>query len=62
VGLPGGLWVATCHQLNDDTDPGTLASINELAIDLRETGALEEAETLFRELAAHPRAGASPRY
>ena len=30
--------------------PGTLSSLNQLAIDLRETGELEEAETLFREL------------
>ena len=31
---------------------GTLTSINGLAIDLREAGELEEAETLFRELLA----------
>ena len=35
-----------------DTDPGTLTSINALAIDLRDTGEVEEAETLFRELVA----------
>ena len=35
---------------NGDTDPGALTSINGLAIDLCETGALEEAEALFREL------------
>ena len=44
--------LAWCCQQNGDTDPGTLSSINDLAIDLRETGALEEAEVLFRELLA----------
>ncbi len=39
-----------CRQHNGHTDSGTLMSINQLAIDLRETGELEEAETLFREL------------
>jgi len=40
------------REQNGDTDPGTLTSINGLAIDLRETGELEEAEALFRELVA----------
>ncbi len=44
--------LAWCREQNGDTDPGTLNSINALAIDLRETGVLEEAETLFRELVA----------
>ena len=44
--------LAWCREQNGDTDPGTLASINALAIDLRENGALEEAEALFRELVA----------
>jgi tetratricopeptide (TPR) repeat protein len=39
-----------CREQNGDTDPGTLASINGLAIDLREVGELQEAEALFREL------------
>ena len=42
--------LAWCRQNNGDRDPGTLNSINSLAIDLRETGELEEAESLFREL------------
>ena len=41
-----------CRETSDDSDPGTLTSINGLAIDLRESGELEEAETLFRELVA----------
>jgi tetratricopeptide (TPR) repeat protein len=44
--------LAWCRQHNGDTDPGTLSSINGLAIDLRENGDLEEAEDLFRELVA----------
>jgi tetratricopeptide (TPR) repeat protein len=39
-----------CREQNGDTDPGTLSSINQLAIDLRESGDLEESEALFREL------------
>ena len=42
--------LAWCREQNGDTDLGTLASINNLAIDLREIGKLEEAEALFREL------------
>ena len=42
--------LAWCRQQDGDTDPGTLTSINGLAIDLREIGELEEAERLFREL------------
>jgi tetratricopeptide (TPR) repeat protein len=44
--------LAWCREQNGDTDPGTLTSINALAIDLRENGALDEAEALFRELVA----------
>ena len=44
--------LAWCREQNCDTDPGTLTSINALAIDLREAGELEEAEALFRELLA----------
>jgi tetratricopeptide (TPR) repeat protein len=44
--------LAWCREQNGDSDPGTLTSINGLAIDLRETGELEEAEALFRELVA----------
>jgi len=44
--------LAWCRQQKGDTDHGTLQSIKKLAIDLRETGDLEEAETLFRELIA----------
>lgn len=42
--------LAWCRKEKGNTDPSTLTSINELAIDLRETGELEEAEALFREL------------
>ena len=42
--------LAWCRGRDGDTDPGTLSSISGLAIDLREIGALEEAEALFREL------------
>lgn len=42
--------LAWCCQHNGDTDPDTLSSIYDLAIDLRETDELEEAEVLFREL------------
>jgi nephrocystin-3 len=42
--------LAWCQEQNGDTDPGTLQSINQLAIDLREVGELEEAEDLFRQL------------
>jgi tetratricopeptide (TPR) repeat protein len=42
--------LAWCREKNGDTDPGTLTSINGLAIDLREIGELKEAEALFREL------------
>lgn len=38
------------RQNHNNTDSGTLASIEALAIALREIGELEEAETLFREL------------
>jgi tetratricopeptide (TPR) repeat protein len=38
------------RQHKGDTDEGTLSSINALAIDLRETGELQESEMLFREL------------
>ena len=41
-----------CREQNGNTDPGTLSSINGLAIDLREIGELEESEALFRELVA----------
>jgi len=44
--------LAWSRQEHGDTVPATLTSINGLAIDLRETGALEEAEVLFRELLA----------
>jgi tetratricopeptide (TPR) repeat protein len=44
--------LAWCRQQYGDTDHSTLTSINQLAIDLRETGELEEAEILFRELVA----------
>ena len=42
--------LAWIRQVDGDTDPSTLCSINHLAIDLRETGQVEEAEYLFREL------------
>jgi tetratricopeptide (TPR) repeat protein len=42
--------LAWCRQEKGDTDPDTLHSINQLAIDLRETGEWEESEILFREL------------
>jgi len=41
-----------CRKQNGYQDEGTLTSINELAIDLRECGMLDEAESLFRELLA----------
>jgi tetratricopeptide (TPR) repeat protein len=44
--------LAWCRERDGDTDPGTLSSINGLAIDLRKIGALEEAEALSRELLA----------
>jgi tetratricopeptide (TPR) repeat protein len=44
--------LAWCREQHGDTDPSTLTSINGLAIDLREIGALDEAEALFRELVA----------
>ena len=40
------------RQHNGGTDPGTLTSINGLAIDLRENGKLVEAEALFCQLVA----------
>jgi tetratricopeptide (TPR) repeat protein len=46
-------FVLDCHRREKgNTDPVTLNSINDLAIDLREIGELDEAETLFRELVA----------
>ena len=42
--------LAWCQEQNGDTDPGTLQSVNQLAIDLRKVGELEEAEALFRQL------------
>ena len=42
--------LAWCRQENGDTDPGTLHSINQLAVDLRDVGELGEAEHLFRDL------------
>ena len=42
--------LAWCREQHGDTDPSTLTSINQMAIDLRETRELQEAETLFREL------------
>ena len=44
--------LAWCRQHDGANNPGTLSSINGLAIDLRENGDLEEAEHLFRELVA----------
>ena len=44
--------LAWCREQKGDIDPDTLASINGLAIDLREIGELQEAEALFRELVA----------
>jgi len=49
-----------CRQQNSDANSGTLDSINGLAIDLRETGELEEAEKLFRELLAAQQQGLEP--
>ena len=49
-----------CRLRQGDTDPVTLASINALAIDLRETGELDEAEALFRELVASSSQGLEP--
>ena len=42
--------IAWCRTVKGDTDPSTLSSINQLAIDLCETKQLEEAEMLLREL------------
>jgi len=44
--------LAWCRQQNGDRDPSTLLSINQLAIDLRETNELQEAEILFHMLVA----------
>jgi tetratricopeptide (TPR) repeat protein len=44
--------LASSRLKNGNSNPSTLTSINSLAIDLRESGALEEAEALFRELLA----------
>lgn len=42
--------LAWCRQQNGDTDLSTLASLHELAVDLRQVRELDEAEALFREL------------
>lgn len=42
--------LAWCRKQNGDTDPGTLYSLNQLAIDLTAVGELEESEALFRKL------------
>ena len=52
--------LAWCRQQNGDTDPGRLDKINVMAIELRETGAMEEAETLFCELLEGHQRGLDP--